>query len=181
MSPGTIDPTLIASLCADHKRIRAVLLPLISNEINTLAYHYGDADPELARVVSELDTLCVDLEVHFTEEELFVLPLLEKLIKNGDLGDHDLSTLDQQVSQMQSRHEDFATLAAELRGHVGELRLPATAASLHAAVLDNLRELLAVLCHSDHVEQSRLFPSALACIRYHINVHRAQRAHGGVS
>lgn len=140
-----------------HEPLRRDLPGLVEKARKVAQVHGQDA-PELRKVEELVETLAQELLHHTEKEDRVLFPWISELAKGGSRA----GKIAVPVAVMESEHVEAGALLEQLRASTGDYALPSGACTTYTLLFTGLESLERELHLHIHLENSILFPRALA-------------------
>lgn len=133
-------------------------LPRLHAMSQRVAHVHGGHTPTLLQVFEVFDGLAAELSDHMRKEEQVLFPAVKSMVSGGGV----LMPLDAPVACMIHEHEEVGAGLGHLRELTNGFTPPADACNTYRALFAGLADLEEDLHRHIHLENSVLFPTAIA-------------------
>jgi regulator of cell morphogenesis and NO signaling len=158
-NPANLPPHELAAYIIDtHHGFLRRELPRLHAMSERVAYVHGGHTPSLVELFQVFNGLAVELASHIMKEEQVLFPAIAASSRDETASE----SLDAPIDCMLHEHEDVGTALARLRELSQDFHPPADACNTYRALFAGLRDLEEDLHQHIHLENSVLFPAALA-------------------
>lgn len=158
-NPALLPPVeLIQHILDKHHAYLRAELPRIHAMSERVAKVHGGHTPSLVKLFEVFCAMAEELDGHMMKEEQILFPAIQTLCAGG-VG---VMPLDGPVSCMLQEHDDAGEALASMRELTNGFSPPAEACNTYRALFAGLAELEEDLHRHIHLENSVLFPQALA-------------------
>jgi regulator of cell morphogenesis and NO signaling len=140
---------VVEKLIAPHHTYLREAMPFLQKVATKVASAYGDLEPSLVDLATQLDTIAVALTAHMAEEQTELFPAL---LDGSD------STVAARLFDMRREHEELSVLFCELRRIARDYRPPGWACNSYRRLLYELRALEADVFELMRLETHVLLP-----------------------
>ncbi|MCA9778205.1 MAG: iron-sulfur cluster repair di-iron protein [Candidatus Eremiobacteraeota bacterium] len=140
-----------------HEPLHAGLVGL-QEKANKVARVHGSNHPELVRVRELVETLSADLLQHTRKEDAVLFPWICSL----ERGEGHRRGVDAPISMMEAEHEEAGAILEDLRATTKDYQPPEEACTTYRLLFSSLEQLERDTHLHIHLENSILFPKALA-------------------
>ena len=140
-----------------HKPLRAGLISL-GEKAHKVAKVHGPSHPELLKVRQLVETLGTDLLQHTQKEDAVLFPWIRSL----ERGEEGRGMVDAPIQMMEAEHEEAGALFEDLRAITNNYQPPEEACTTYRLLFSSLEQLERDTHLHIHLENSILFPRALA-------------------
>ncbi len=159
-NPAELSPAALCQYIVDtHHQFLRNELPRIYAMAKRVAHVHGGHTPALVEVFEVFSGMAQELENHMGKEEQILFPAIGKMDTDGGGGS---DSLEGPVSVMLREHDDAGEALARLRELTNGFSPPADACNTYRALFAGLADLEVDLHTHIHLENSVLFPQALA-------------------
>lgn len=158
-NPANLRPAELCEYIVDtHHAYLKRELPRIHAMAQRVAHVHGGHTPELLDVFEVFDGLASELTEHMMKEERVLFPAVQTMAS----GHESPMPLDGPVECMIHEHDDAGNALARLRELTHAYQPPPEACNTYRALFDGLADLEKDLHRHIHLENSVLFPAAIA-------------------
>ncbi len=158
-NPALLPPSeLVDYIVARHHQYLRDELPRIHAMADRVARVHGGHTPSLVEVFEVFGGMADELASHIEKEERILFPAIVAMSRGESTG----MPLDGPVAQMLHEHEDAGAALARIRELTHDFTAPPEACNTYRALFAGLLELEEDLHRHIHLENSVLFPAALA-------------------
>lgn len=159
-NPGELPPAELCQYIVDtHHQFLRDELPRIYAMAKRVAQVHGGHTPTLVEVFEVFCEMAKELEDHMGKEEQILFPAIERMDTDGGVGN---GSLEGPVSVMLREHDDVGAALAKLRELTNGFAPPVEACNTYRALFAGLADLEVDLHKHIHLENSVLFPQAMA-------------------
>lgn len=159
-NPAELPPAALCEYIVDtHHKYLKNELPRLFAMSQRVAHVHGGHTPSLIEVFEVFHKMAQELDDHMGKEEKMLFPAIESLA-NGQSS--ALNALDGPVACMLHEHDDAGAALANLRELTNGFEPPPEACNTYRALFAGLKDLESDLHQHIHLENSVLFPQALA-------------------
>lgn len=161
-NPALLPPAELADyIVATHHAYLRSELPRLHAMTERVARVHGGHTPALVQVHEVFGAMAEELGSHMMKEEQILFPAVKALSQGGP----GVVGLDGPVACMLQEHDDAGAALSRMRELTNGFTPPAEACNTYRALFAGLRELEEDLHRHIHLENSVLFPVALAMSR----------------
>jgi regulator of cell morphogenesis and NO signaling len=158
-NPALLPPVeLIGYILNKHHAYLRSELPRIHAMAERVAKVHGGHTPSLVEVYEVFCTMAEELDSHMMKEEQILFPAIQALCAGGA----SVMPIDGPVAIMLQEHDDAGGALARMRELTNGFTPPPEACNTYRALFAGLAELEEDLHRHIHLENSVLFPQALA-------------------
>jgi regulator of cell morphogenesis and NO signaling len=158
-NPALLPPAELAAYIVDnHHRYLRDELPRILAMADRVARVHGGHTPSLVELFEVFSEMADELAGHIEKEERILFPAIVAVARGEAAG----MLLDGPVAQMLHEHEDAGAALLRIRELTNQFTTPPEACNTYRALFAGLLELEEDLHRHIHLENSMLFPTALA-------------------
>jgi regulator of cell morphogenesis and NO signaling len=158
-NPALLPPLeLIEHIVSKHHAYLRSDLPRIHAMSERVAKVHGGHTPSLVELFEVFRTMAEELDSHMVKEEQILFPAIQALCAGGA----SVMPLDGPVAVMLQEHDDAGGALARMRELTNGFTAPPEACNTYRALFAGLVELEEDLHRHIHLENSVLFPQALA-------------------
>jgi len=150
---------LIAHIMSHHHAYLKAALPRIADLFTKVVRAHSEREPVLLEVSEIFGILKEELDAHLMKEEMILFPTIAKLEESGGSG---ACLVEHPIARMKYEHESADRALAQMRHLTRDYYPPDEACSTYRALFDALVELESDLHEHIHLENSVLFPRAIA-------------------
>jgi regulator of cell morphogenesis and NO signaling len=159
-NPALLPPIeLIGYIVDKHHGYLRSELPRIHAMAERVAKVHGGHTPSLVEVYEVFRAMASELDSHMMKEEQILFPAIRALCAN-----ESAMPLDGPVDCMLKEHDDAGAALARMRELTNGFTPPPEACNTYRALFAGLTELEDDLHHHIHLENSVLFPQAMALV-----------------
>ena len=159
----SVDRLIDHVVMTHHAYLRAAM-PAIAHHLATLVNVHSGRHPELTRTASVFDDLRHELQQHMLKEEHVLFPYIRELAARTDGRPYvsPFGTIENPIRMMEREHRDAGDGLRLIRELTHAFTPPADGCTTYRACFAELADFERDLRRHIHLEESVLFPKALA-------------------
>ena len=158
-NPALLPPVeLIEHIVSTHHAYLRSELPRLHAMTERVARVHGGHTPSLVEVHEIFTEMAAELDSHLMKEEGILFPAIVEMVENGATA----LPMDGPIACMLHEHDDAGSALSRLRALTNGFTPPPEACNTYRALFAGLLELEDDLHRHIHLENSVLFPAALA-------------------